>query len=303
MNTKHHQQALHNTLAQFRRNPWSNSFTLLVIGIALALPLTLGVILDNIQQIARGWDVGNQMTIYLKDTATREDAQSLAKQLRLHKGVERVDYLTSEQTLQEFQDRSGFADALAMLPENPLPAIIVVHPKVSGVTDSEMAQWSQQLQRLPMVDLVQLDQEWLQRLAALIKVANRGIWILSGLLIVAVALIIGNTIRLMIQNRHDEIALIDLMGATRSFVRRPFLYMGVLFGLGGGLLACIFVSVGLLSLQQPVAELANLYNSSFLLSHMNLKQIVIVLLFSTLAGWISAYVVVTHYLFGLLPKE
>jgi cell division transport system permease protein len=243
------------------------------------------------------------MTIYLKDTTTRDDALSLVTELRKHKGIERVDYLTPEQTLQEFQERSGFADALAMLPENPLPAVIVVHPKAGGVSNEEMAQWAQQLQRLPKVDLVQLDQEWLQRLAGLIKVADRGIWILAGLLIVAVALIIGNTIRLMIQNRQDEIELIDIMGATRSFVRRPFLYLGVLFGLAGGLLSCILVSVGLLGLKQPVAELANLYNSAFLLSSMNLKQIAVVLLFSTAAGWISAYVVVTHYLISKLPKE
>lgn len=300
---KYHLLALNNSLSQFRRNPWSNSFTLLVIAIALALPLMLGVILDNIQNIARGLDIGNQMTIYLKDTATRNDAQVLVTELRKRSGVEHVDYFTAEQTLQAFQERSGFAEALAMLPENPLPAVIVVHPKVAGVTDAEMTQWAQQLQRLPKVDLVQLDQEWLQRLAGLINIADRSIWMLGSLLIIAVALIIGNTIRLLVKNREDEIELIDIMGATRSFVRRPFLYMGVLFGLGGGLLACILVSLSLLALKQPVTELSNLYNSTFLLSSMNIQQVAVVLLFSTITGRSSAYVVVTNYLHSKLPKE
>lgn len=303
MNIKHHQQALKDTFIQFKRNRWSNIFTLLVIGVALALPLTLGVILNNLQEIARGWDVGNQMTIYLKDTASTHDAQALVTQLQKHQGVEKVDYLSAEQTLQQFRERSGFAEALSLLPENPLPAIVVVHPKSNVVTEAEMAQWAQQLQRLPTVELVQLDQEWLQRLAGLIKVADRGIWILSSLLLIAVALVIGNTIRLMIQNRQDEIALVDLMGATRSFVRRPFLYMGILFGFGGGLLACLLVTFALFTLQRPVADVASLYNSTFFLTHMTPLQILIVLICSALAGWTSAYVVVTHYLFGLLPKK
>lgn len=291
----YHQQAILNSWQQLRHHPWSNSVTMAVIGIALALPVILSVILSNVQEMTRGWDVGNQVSVFLKDTTTSSQAQKLVSQLRLQTGVERVDYLSREDTLKEFSEHSGFADAISLLPENPLPAVIVIHPQVS-VSNADIEKWADDLRKLPTVELVQLDQEWLQRLGGLMEVANRGILILSTLLIVAVALVIGNTIRLLIENRHEEIALITIIGGSNHFVRLPFLYSGMWFGLGGGILACILVSGGLLMLQEPTEHLASLYNSSFTIAGMSIVQILKVVIFSMLAGWISAYVVVTHYL-------
>ncbi len=297
---QHHIRAAVESWQQMKLHFWSNSFTMIVIGIALTLPVILTVILSNIQEVTKGWDVGNQMTVFLKDTVTDADAQKLVNQFRLHKGVESVDYLNKEATLKEFSEHSGFAEALELLPTNPLPAIIVIHPRVGGLSHDELTQWASQLERLPNVDMVQLDQDWLQRLNALMQVAERGVLILSILLVVAIVLVIGNTIRLLIENRHDEIALISIIGGTHAFVRRPFLYTGIWFGLGGGILACVLVTIGLLSLKQPVAQLASLYHSSFILSNMSFGQMLCVLLLSIFAGWLSAYIVVTHYLRRLL---
>jgi cell division transport system permease protein len=295
-----HIRAAKESWQQMKLHFWSNSFTMIVIGIALTLPVILTVILTNIQDVTQGLNVGNQMTVFLKNTTSDADAQKLASQLRLHKGVENVEYLNREQTLKEFREHSGFAQALDLLPTNPLPAIIVIHPRVGGISNQELTQWVEQLQKLPTVELVQLDQEWLQRLSALMNVAERGVLILGILLMIAVALIIGNTIRLLIENRHEEIALISIIGGTPTFVRRPFLYMGIAFGLAGGILSCLLVTIGLVSLKQPIAQVANLYHSSFMLSGMSFSQIIQVLLLSIFAGWLSAYIVVTHYLRRLL---
>jgi len=284
------------TLQQVRLNLWSNGFTMIVIGIALALPVILAVILSNMQQVTQGWDIGNQITVFLKGTTSDNEGKKLADQIRTRSGVERVDFLSKQAALEEFSSRSGFADALELLPNNPLPAVIIIHPRSGALSDKALVQWADELQKMPTVDLVQLDKEWLQRLGALIQLIDRGIWILAALLIVAVALIIGNTIRLLIQSRREEIVLINIIGATNSFVRRPFLFTGIWFGLGGGIISCFLVSLGMFSLQQPVMQLAGLYSSQFILSGMSFLQILSVLFFSSLAGYISAYVVVTHYL-------
>jgi cell division transport system permease protein len=294
----YHQQAIRHSWQQLRYHPWSNFFTMAVIGIAIALPVILSVILSNVQEMTRGWDVGNQVSIFLKDTTSFNQAQQLANQLKSKEGVEKVDYFSREDTLEEFREYSGFAEALELLPENPLPAVIVIHPKPS-LSNTQLEAWAKELERLPTVELVQLDQEWLQRLGGLMQVANRGILILSILLLIAVGLVIGNTIRLLIENRQEEISLITLIGANSAFVRRPFLYSGLWFGLGGGLLACILVGLGLLLLQQPTADLAKLYNSSFMLSNISFLQMLKVLILSMIAGCASAYVVVSHYLYKL----
>ncbi|MFI4955164.1 MAG: permease-like cell division protein FtsX [Gammaproteobacteria bacterium] len=298
-----HLRAAKDSWQQMKLHFWSNGFTMVVIGIALTLPVVLTVILSNLQEVTRSWNVGNQMTVFLKDSTSDADAQKLANQFKLHKGVERVEYLNKEETLKEFREHSGFAEAIELLPTNPLPAIIVIHPRVGGISNQDLTQWAAQLKSLPTVDLVQLDQDWLQRLNALINVAERGILIIGILLFVAIALIIGNTIRLLIENRHEEIALISIMGGTPPFVRRPFLYTGIWFGFCGGILSCILVNLGLLTLQQPIGQLASLYHSSFILSGMSFGLMINVLLLSMLAGWFSAYVVVTHYLRRLVISQ
>ncbi len=294
----HHQQAIRHSWQQLRHHPWSNFFTMAVIGIAIALPVILSVVLSNVQDMTRGWDVGNQMSVFLKDSTSTTQAQKLVSQFSLKKGVEKVEYLSREDTLKEFSEHSGFATALELLPENPLPAVIVIYPK-TNVPNAELETWAAELQKLPTVELVQLDQEWLQRLGGLMDVANRGILILSILLLLAVGLVIGNTIRLLIENRQEEISLTTLIGANNGFVRRPFLYTGIWFGLGGGILACLLVTIGLFMLQQPTVQLAKLYNSSFMLSGMNITQMFKVLILSMIAGCASAYIVVTHYLYQL----
>lgn len=298
-----HFRAAKESWQQMKLHFWSNSFTMLVIGIALTLPVVLTVILTNLQEVTSGWNMGNQMTVFLKDSASAVEVRKLVNQFRLHQGVERVEYLNKDQTLQEFRTHSGFAEALELLPSNPLPAIIIIHPQTGAISTQELMQWAEQLKRLPEIELVQLDQEWLQRLGALIIVAERGILIISLLLVIAIALIIGNTIRLLIENRHEEIELISIIGGTHAFVRRPFLYTGISFGFCGGVLSCILVNLGLLTLQQPVAQLANLYHSTFILSSMSFSLMLMVLLFSMLAGWLSAYIVVTYYLRRLIISK
>jgi cell division transport system permease protein len=282
-----HAQVLLATLGQMTRTPLATLLTLTVIGITLALPSGLYVVLDNLEHVSAGWDRGAQVSLFLKRDVTEAGAQKLSQQVRAMSMVVRVDYISRESALTEFKKLSGFGAALNALDSNPLPAVLVVH---LGAENSPAAIQSLMttLTRLPGVDLAEFDSEWLQRLAALLSLAERAVLILAALLSLAVLLIIGNTIRLAVVNRQTEIEIIQLVGGTPGFVRRPFLYAGLLQGLLGGLLAWLLVEASLLLLNGPTRELARLYGSSFALTGLGADQGLTLTLAGGLLGWLGS---------------
>lgn len=282
-----HAQVLLATLGQMARAPLASLLTLTVIGITLALPSGLYVMLDNLERLSAGWDRGAQASLFLQRGMTEAGAHKLARQIRALSSVANVDYISREAALAEFKKQSGFGAALNALDSNPLPAVLVVRLSVAdnpAAVESLMAT----LADLPGVDLAQLDIQWLRRLAALLQLAGRAVAMLAALLSLAVLLIIGNTIRLAVVNRQTEIEIIQLVGGTPGFVRRPFLYAGLLQGLFGGLLAWLLVETGLLLLGGPARELAGLYGSSFALTGLGAEQGLLLALAGGLLGWIGA---------------
>jgi cell division transport system permease protein len=279
-----HMQVLLAALGQMARAPLATLLTLTVIGITLALPSGLYVMLDNLERVSAGWDRGAQASLFLKHDVTEAGAHKLAQQIRAMPSVAGVDYISREAALAEFKQQSGFGKALNALDNNPLPAVLVV--RLSAASDTAAVESLMAgLAHLPGVDLAQLDIEWLRRLAALLSLAQRAVAILAALLSLAVLLIIGNTIRLAVVNRQTEIEIIQLVGGTPGFVRRPFLYTGLLQGLLGGLLAWILVEVSLLLLGGPARELAGLYGSSFALTGLGVDQGLTLALAGGLLGW------------------
>jgi cell division transport system permease protein len=282
-----HVQVLLATLGQMARAPLATLLTLTVIGITLALPSGLYVMLDNLERLSAGWNRGAQASLYLKRNVTDAGAHKLAQQIRALSSVAGVDYISREAALAEFRKQSGFGTALNALDSNPLPAVLVVRLAQSdnpAAVESLMAT----LAVLPGVDLAQLDIEWLRRLAALLQLAERAVALLAALLALAVLLIIGNTIRLAVVNRQTEIEIIQLVGGTAGFVRRPFLYSGLLHGLLGGLLAWLLVEVSLLLLSGPARELAGLYGSSFALTGLGAEQGLSMAMAGGLLGWVGS---------------
>jgi len=248
------------SLGRLFRQPFASLMIILVIAVTLAIPAALSLVIKNAQSVSDGWDNALDFSVYLKRGLSEDEAKGLAGLIQQRADVESVQLITASQALAEFKQQSGFGQALDHLSENPLPHTLVVRPGPAN-TSQTMILLQEELGNLPEADIVQVDTEWVQRFHAILDIIKRAIVIGAALLGVAIIVIIGNTIRLDIQNRREEIEVTKLIGASNAFVRRPFLWSGFWYGLFGGLLALGLVQYGLFLLQQPVARLAGLYQS------------------------------------------
>lgn len=249
-------------LGRLSRQPFASFMTILVIAITLALPAALHLVIKNARTLSESWDNALDFSVYLKPDVSVEQAQKLRELVAQRADIEAVTLVTADAALAEFREHSGFGDALDHLSANPLPHTLVVRP-ASTNTEVTIGLLNEELGNLPEAEFVQVDTEWVQRFHAILAILERAIMIGAGLLGVAILVIVGNTIRLDIQNRREEIEVTKLIGASNAFVRRPFLYTGFWYGLAGGLLALALVSYGLYELKEPVARLSGLYDSSF----------------------------------------
>ncbi|MCU7915251.1 MAG: permease-like cell division protein FtsX [Candidatus Thiodiazotropha sp. (ex Gloverina cf. vestifex)] len=297
-----HAQVALASLGRLFNNSLGSFMTCAVIGIALALPIGLHVILNNLQSISGGWDSGASISLFLQQTVSDDQAASLAEKLRLHQRIEKVELVTKQAALAEFRRLSGFGEALEALDNNPLPALLVIQPK-TDYTSAETAQLLvRELGLLPEADIVQLDLQWVRRLQAITVIAQRAVLVLATLLGLAVLLIIGNTIRLEIQNRQAEIEITKLIGATNAFIRRPFLYTGFWYGLFGGIIAWLMVAISVTLLRGPVANLASLYESAFDLSSLGWLNVISLLAASAVLGLVGSWLAVGKHLNAVEPN-
>lgn len=294
-----HLQVLMSCLGQFYRAPISNFLTVMVVAIALSLPALLIVALDNARSLVAGWDNSAEISLFLDESMSASEGKDFQEQLLEWRELAGVRYISAEQSLADFKNYSGFGDVLDMLAENPLPAVIVATPRDSA--PSALDGLVERLQQQSEVALAQLDLAWLQKVYGMMDVAQRAAWVLGVLLAIAVLLIVGNTVRVGIQQRRVEIEVCKLVGGTNGFIRRPFLYMGVIQGFIGGLLAIILVSICIMLLDGPVSQLAALYQSSFELMGMGFAQAFSVLGVSIGLGWFGALFTVSYYVREIEP--
>jgi len=297
-----HAQVALESLGRLYRNRLTSIMTAAVIGIALALPAGLYLLLDNLHRLGESWNGQVSISVFLKGDVPAPQAEGLAARIRQWPEVAALQLITPAQALEEFSTRSGFADALEALDENPLPAVLIVSPRSGYTAPEPAAQLQDRLRGLPEVDLAQLDLEWVQRLAAMIDIARRGILVMGALLALTVLLVIGNTIRLEIQNRRAEIVVTKLIGATNAFVRRPFLYCGLWYGLVGALLAWLLVIGGFRLLAGPVTRLAGLYHSDFMLDALPLTSLGALLACGVLLGLLGSWLAVGRHLSAIEPS-
>ena len=297
----HHLWVLVSSLGVLWRTPFATFMTASVIGIALALPAGLHVLLQNVQQLSTGWEGTAQMSLFIKQDVSEKRIQKLAKKLRSWDGVEEVRYISREQALEEFRKLSGFGGALDSLNENPLPAVLVVRPASNATEPAQMELLLGKVRKLKPVDLAQLDMEWVRRLSGIIELGKRGVLLLGSLLSLAILLVIGNTIRLTILSRRDEIVVTKLIGATNAFIRRPFLYTGFWYGFMGAVLAWVLVGILLGLLSDPVSRLSFLYNSQFSLGGLNLETTAILLSSGVMLGLLGSWLAVGKHLQAIEP--
>ena len=284
------------SLGRLYRSPLSSVMTTAVIAIALALPSGLYVLLKNLQAVTSGWQNTGQISLFLKLDSDVDQMQKLAAQLATRTEIMGVNTIRAEQALSEFRDSSGFGDVLDALDENPLPHVIVVTPKPDFQQPESLEELANELAGLPQVDLAQLDLRWLQRLHALIDIAERTIIAIAGTLAIAVLLIIGNTIRLDIQNRHNEIEVVRLVGGTDAFIRRPFLYGGLWYGVIGGILAWAMVYTAVAMVEGPAQHLASLYDSHYQIIGLGAADSLTMLLLSAGLGLAGSWLAVGRHL-------
>lgn len=298
--TRHAQSAI-GSLGTLSRNPVATTLTVTVIGIALALPAALGVLVQSGRTLAGGWADVRDFSVYLEPGVGLDRAEALARELRDKAGVETVQLITADAAVAELGKDPGFAGALAALESNPLPHTLVVRP--GETTDrTALEQLAADVGKAPGVALVKVDLKWVERLNAALDFLRRLGLITGGLLIATVVIVVGNTIRLDIQNRSAEIEVAKLLGATDAFVRRPFLYLGIWYGVFGGLVATLILLVGLWALGGPISQLAGLYGSSFELGGAGGGTLLAVLAGGILAGWGGAWSAVARHLAAIQPQ-
>lgn len=297
---RHHRLMATDSLWRVVRTPFASLMTWAVLAIAMALPASLYIFLNNAQMVTSNWDGAAQMSLFLKIEVSEQNAESLADSLRQRDDIASVQYISREQALGEFKEFSGFGEALDYLDGNPLPSVLVVRPAAGQVNQQE--QLLNELQSLQEVDEAQLDLAWVKRLYYIMELAQRAVSALAILLGIAVLLVVGNTIRLAIENRRDEIVIVKLVGGTNAFVRRPFLYTGIWYGLGGGIMAWMIINLSLIWLAGPVRALASVYSSSFELVGLGMSDSILLILSGTLLGWLGAWVAVGRHLGDIEPR-
>ena len=297
-----HVQVFFYSLGQLARTPFASLMTIAVIGIALALPSGLYLLIDNAQRVSAGWDGSPKISLFLKQDTGDKVAKDLAKKIRRMPAVRSVDYIAPDEALAEFRRWSGFGDVLDALDHNPLPPVLIVQPAKGSEDPNAVERLLNELRRHGDVESARLDLAWVKRLYQLLQLARRGVWILAVLLGLAVALIMGNTIRLAVLNRRDEIEIIKLVGGTNAFIRRPFLYTGLVQGVAGALAAWALVSTVLALLSQPIADLAHLYASSFVPQALGVRGTLILLGAGGALGWLGSRLAVGRHLRDIEPR-
>ena len=288
-------------LGRLARQPFASLMTVLVIAVTLALPASMHLVIKNAQSISNNWENALDFSVYMKSNVALIDAKRLAGLIDQRADVAHVTLISAQDALEEFKSASGFGNALDHLKTNPLPHTLVVRPSGAN-TEQSMILLHEELGNLPESDLVQIDTDWVQRFHAILDILRRAIAIGAGLLGVAIVVIIGNTIRLDIQNRREEIEVTKLIGASNAFVRRPFLYSGLWYGLGGGLLALALVSYGLYALEQPVRRLAGLYNSAFTVLDLDLSESLIIIGIGVVLGLAGSWLAAARHMRRIEPR-
>jgi cell division transport system permease protein len=298
---QHHQDSIRESVLRQKQSVLQHLLTATVIGITLALPALFILAINNAQQLSEHWDGAPRLSIFLQRQTADSDIAAIQQQLQQHPTVTKVEWITPEQGLKNFEQETHLDNTLTLLDENPLPPLLAVHLQRNATID-DVQQLQIQWQKLPHVDSVQTDFAWVKKLFHLIQLGNRIALGLSVLLGAGALLSIGNTVRLAIENRHTEISVVKLMGATDAFVRRPFLYTGFWFGLYGGIVAVILVLTGFYSIVEPAAALIALYHSTFTLQSPSVWSMCQLLLVGIALGVFGAWVTVGYHLHSLRPR-
>ena len=289
----HIRQALH-SLGELWRQPAASLMTIGVLGLSITLPSTLYILVNNVEKISSGWQQASEISLFLHDRVNEQQSQQLIKRLGLWEEIDNVVFIPKQQALEEFEQLSGLGDAIAYLPDNPIPHVVVITPTQMHSSPTAAKILLEKLLNEREVDIGKLDIDWLERLYALVNVARELVNFIGVLLFMAVVLIIGNTIRLNILNKRDEIVVMKLVGATDAFIHRPFLYTGFWYGLLGGLIAWFAVLAILWWMDASITRFAELYQKQFSITGLDGTALLVMVGLSVLLGLLDSFIAVAR---------
>ena len=292
-----HIYALSTAIRRFSRTPIATFMTVLVIGISLALPGGFLFFLHKAEAVADRWESGTRISLFLEKDISPPKVESLLATLRKDLRFTDIHYFSSDQVLADFEKNTGLTETSNVFPTNPLPAMIEFKPNLALYSTLSLEAIVNELQALPHVEIAQVDVQWIERLLAFLSIAKRIALVLIAVLGLGVVLIIANTIRLVQEMYSNEVNVMKLVGASNTFVRRPFLYAGIFYGMVGGIIAWLCLDFFLLWLKQPIESLFSLYGTSFVLDDAGISATAIVfILVGALLGLIGSYAAVTYFL-------
>jgi cell division transport system permease protein len=293
---------MRDSLVRLRRTPFASLMTVLVIGVALAMPAILQMFVQNARAATGRWDSAVDLSAYLATGIEVQQRDALVATLAGRADVAGVTVIDSDAALADFREHSGFGDALDALDSNPLPTTLVITPAPAHRDSEALAALAAAVGEIEGVELVQLDTEWVKRFHAMLDVVRRATLLAGILLAVAVLVIVGNTIRMEIQHRREEIEIVKLIGASDGFIRRPFLYSGLWYGLAGGLMAAFLVLSITQALGGPVARLSGLYGSDFALQGLSLRQFAALAGAGAALGLVGSWITTTRHMRRIEPS-
>ena len=295
-------QGVH-SLGEMWRTPLASLMTIAVLGLSLTLPATLYLVVKNVQQVSSGFEEASEISLFVKESMSEQETQTLVKRLALYAEVESVEFISKQQALTEFKDVSGFGQALEYLDSNPLPDVVLVTPTKRHRQPNAAKALLTKLENEREVDFGKLDIAWLERLNALLDLLKESVITIALLLLTSVTLIIGNTIRLSIMDKKEEIQVMKLVGATNTFIHAPFLWTGIWYGVIGGLFAFIRIALMMWWLTSAVSSVAGVYQTSFSLIGLTLNEFGALVLLATSLGFIGSYLSVNRYIKEIEPDK
>lgn len=291
------------SLGEMWRTPLASMMTIAVLGLSLTLPATLYLVVKNVSQVSSGFEEAAEISLFVKETMNEQQTQTLVKRLGLYPEIDKVRFIAKKEALGEFKSVSGFGQALEYLDANPLPDVVVVTP-TSRFRQADTAKaLLKKLEAEREVDFGKLDIAWLERLNALLSLLKESVITIALLLLTSVTLIIGNTIRLSIMDKKEEIQVMKLVGATNTFIHAPFLWTGIWYGVIGGLFAFICVALMMWWLGAAVSEVAGVYQTTFDLIGLSISEFGVLVLLATSLGFVGSYLSVNRYIKEIEPDK